>query len=71
VAAEHQGREHQYTFPTFDASAQREEERHTFTSFLEDAERHRRERVMACRCPPSWETQKEGMMSTATSLPLV
>jgi hypothetical protein len=45
VAAERQRREHQYPLPSFDASAQREEERHTFTSFLEDAERHRREPV--------------------------
>jgi hypothetical protein len=45
VAAERQRREHQYPLPSFDASAQREEERHTFTSFLEDAERDRRERA--------------------------
>jgi hypothetical protein len=42
VAAERQRRKHQYPVPSFDASAQREEERRTFTSFLEDAERHRR-----------------------------
>jgi hypothetical protein len=45
VAAERQRREHQYHLPSFDASAQREEERHTFTSFLEDTVRHRRERA--------------------------
>jgi hypothetical protein len=45
VAAEHQRHEHQYPLPSFDALAQREEERRTFTSFLEDAERCRRERV--------------------------
>jgi hypothetical protein len=45
VAAERQQREHQYPLPSFDALAQREEERHTFTSFLEDAECRRRERV--------------------------
>jgi hypothetical protein len=28
-------------------------------------------RVMVCRCPPSWEPQEEGMMSTAASLPSV
>jgi hypothetical protein len=27
--------------------------------------------LMACRCPPSWEPQEEGMMSTAASLPSV
>jgi hypothetical protein len=45
VAAEHQRRKHQYPLPSFDASAQRHEERRTFTSFLEDAERRHRERV--------------------------
>jgi hypothetical protein len=45
VVAERQRCKHQYPVPVFDASAQREEERRTFTSFLEDAERHRRERV--------------------------
>jgi hypothetical protein len=45
VAAERQRREYQYTLPSFDASAQREEERRTFTSFLKDAERRRRERM--------------------------
>jgi hypothetical protein len=45
VAAERQRRKHQYPLPSFDASAQREEERRTFTSFLEDAERRYRERV--------------------------
>jgi hypothetical protein len=45
VAAVHQRREHQYHLPSFDASAQREEERRTFTSFLEDAERDRHERA--------------------------
>jgi hypothetical protein len=43
--AERQRREHQYPLPSFDASAQRDEERHTFTSFFEDAECHRRERA--------------------------
>jgi hypothetical protein len=42
VAAEHQRREHQYPLPSFNALAQREEERRTFTSFLEEAERDRR-----------------------------
>jgi hypothetical protein len=45
VAAERQHREHEYPLPSFDASAQRQEERLMFTSFLEDAERRRRERV--------------------------
>jgi hypothetical protein len=45
VSAERQRREHQYPLPSFDASAQREEEHRTFTSFLEDAERDRRERA--------------------------
>jgi hypothetical protein len=45
VAAERQRLEHQYPLPSFDASAQREEERRTFTSFLEDAEHHHRERT--------------------------
>jgi hypothetical protein len=45
VAAEHQRREHEYPLPSFDASAQREEDRRTLTSFLKDAERHRCERV--------------------------
>jgi hypothetical protein len=45
VAAERQRREHKCPLPSFDASAQREEDRHTFTSFLEDAERDRRERA--------------------------
>jgi hypothetical protein len=27
--------------------------------------------LMACRYPPSWEPQEEGMMSTAASLPSV
>jgi hypothetical protein len=45
VAAERQRCEHQYPLSSFDASAQREEERHTFTSFLKDVERHRRERA--------------------------
>jgi hypothetical protein len=53
VAAERQGHEHQYPLPSFDASAQRQEERRTFTSFLEDAERRHRERVSkeSRRCP--------------------
>jgi hypothetical protein len=45
MAAERQRCEHQYPLPSFDASAQRQEERRTFTSFIEDAERRRRERV--------------------------
>jgi hypothetical protein len=52
VVAERQRHEHQYPLPSFDASAQREEERRTFTSFLEDAESDRRERASEenCRC---------------------
>jgi hypothetical protein len=30
-----------------------------------------RKAVMACRWPPTWEPQEEGMMSTAASLPSV
>jgi hypothetical protein len=45
MAAERQRREHQYPLPSFDASAQREEERRTFTSFLKEAERDRRQRA--------------------------
>jgi hypothetical protein len=45
VASEHQRREHQHPLPSFDASAKREDERRIFTSFLEDAERHHRERA--------------------------
>jgi hypothetical protein len=45
VAAERQRHEHQYPLPSFNASAQRQEERRTFKSFLEDAERRRRECV--------------------------
>jgi hypothetical protein len=45
VAAKRQRYEHQYPLPSFDASAQREEERCTFTSFLEEAERDRRQRA--------------------------
>jgi hypothetical protein len=44
VAAERQRCEHQHPLPSFDASAQRQEERRTFTSFLKDTERRRRER---------------------------
>jgi hypothetical protein len=45
MAAERQRHEHQYPLPSFDTSAQREEERRTFTSFLKDTERHRRKRA--------------------------
>jgi hypothetical protein len=45
VAAEHQRSEHQCPLPSFDASAQREEERRTFTSFLKEAERDRLDRA--------------------------
>jgi hypothetical protein len=45
LAVERQLCEHQYPLPSFDASAQQQEEHRTFTSFLEDAERFRRERV--------------------------
>jgi hypothetical protein len=45
VAAERQHHEHQYPLPSFNASAQREQEHHTFTSFLEEAERDRRQRA--------------------------
>jgi hypothetical protein len=45
VVVESQRHEHQYPLPSFDASAQRQEERRTFSSFLEDAEHRRRERV--------------------------
>jgi hypothetical protein len=41
VAAERQCREHQYPLPSFNASAQRAQERHTFISSLEKAERDR------------------------------
>jgi hypothetical protein len=54
VAAERQRREHQYPLPSFDASAQREEERRNFTSFLKDAERHRRKRAGGEPSPP-WD----------------
>jgi hypothetical protein len=45
VAVERQWCEHQFPLLSFDASAERQEERRHFTSFLEDAERHRRERL--------------------------
>jgi hypothetical protein len=45
VAAKRQRRENQYPLASFDPWAERQEERLTFTSFLEDAERHRHERV--------------------------
>jgi hypothetical protein len=49
VAAERQRRKHQYPLPSFDASAQRQEERCTFTSFLKDAECRRRRHGMVSR----------------------
>jgi hypothetical protein len=58
VAVERQRCEHQYPLPSFDASAQREEERRTFISFLEDAERRRRERVSGesrCQYPNTYQ----------------
>jgi hypothetical protein len=61
VAAERQRREHQYPLPSFDASAQREEERRTFTSFLKDAERHHRERA------PEENRRRRGMVSRRRS----
>jgi hypothetical protein len=45
VVVEHQRRELPYPLPSFDASAQQEEERRTFTSFLEEAERDRHDRA--------------------------
>jgi hypothetical protein len=41
VAVERQHREHQYTLPSFNASAQRAHERRTFISSLEEAEHDR------------------------------
>jgi hypothetical protein len=46
VAAERHHREHQYPLPSFDASAQQEEERRIFTSFLVDTERDHRDRTL-------------------------
>jgi hypothetical protein len=43
VAVERQRREHQYPLPSFNASAQRAQERRTFISSLEEAERDRRQ----------------------------
>jgi hypothetical protein len=45
VAEERQHREHQYPLPSFNASAQRVQERHTFISSLEEAERDRSQRA--------------------------
>lgn len=45
VAAERQRREHQYPLPSFNASAQRAQERRTFISSLEEAERDRSQRA--------------------------
>jgi hypothetical protein len=45
VAAERQRREHQYPPPSFNASAQRAQERRTFISSLEEAERDRSQRA--------------------------
>jgi hypothetical protein len=45
VAAERQRREHQYPLLSFNASAQRAQERHTFISSLEEAERDRHQRA--------------------------
>jgi hypothetical protein len=46
VAVERQRREHQYPLPSFNASAQRAQERYTFISSLEEAERDRSQRVV-------------------------
>jgi hypothetical protein len=45
VAAERQHREHQYPLPSFNASAQRAQERRTFISSLEEAERYHSQRA--------------------------
>jgi hypothetical protein len=45
VAAERQRREHQYPLSSFNASAQRAQERRTFISSLEEAERYRSQRA--------------------------
>jgi hypothetical protein len=46
VTAERQRHKNQYPLALFDPWAERREERRTFTTFLEDAERHHRERVL-------------------------
>jgi hypothetical protein len=50
VAAERQRREHQYPVPSFNASAQRAQERRTFISSLEEAERDRSQRAAEENC---------------------
>jgi hypothetical protein len=45
VAAERQGREHQYPLPSFNGSTQRAQEHRTFISSLEEAERDRSQRA--------------------------
>jgi hypothetical protein len=53
VAAERQRHEHQYPLPSFNASAQRAQERRTFISSLEEAEHDRSQRTAEenhCHC---------------------
>jgi hypothetical protein len=61
MAAERQRREHQYPLPSFNASAQRAQERHTFISSLEEAKRDRSQRAAEENC------RRRGMVSDRLS----
>jgi hypothetical protein len=73
VAAEHQHREHQYPLPSFNASAQRAQERHTFISSLEEAEHDRSQRAAEenrrCRGMVSGRLSDDGAGPSNTSPP--